>query len=152
MDFCGALAGAVIAEVVDVDAVDDVIEAAIGSDIVHDAEEFILAVEAAVGVVRDVSGVFEFAGRDHLVEDAVSDGEIDGIALMGIGDGGGIGRDGDGIVAEGFFSGPGEIGRIGATGISDEDALHIAEDGDEVLFFEEELSGVEFLVNTLNGY
>ena len=152
MNFGGALTGAVVAEVIDIDAIDDVLNATIGSNFVHDAKEFIFAVKAAIGIVGDVLGILEFAGGNHFMKDSVGFGEIDGITLVGFRDRGGICCDGDGVVTERFFGSPSQIGRIGTTGISDQDALHVTKDRDEVLLFEKELSVVEFLVNTLNGY
>ena len=56
----GALAGAIVAEIVFVDTVDDVGDVALFSELLKHGEEFVLAEEAALRVVADVLGAIKF--------------------------------------------------------------------------------------------
>ena len=58
----GLLAGAEVSAVVEVHAVGDVGEAVLGAELLHLGEELVFAVEAALGVVALVVGVFELGG------------------------------------------------------------------------------------------
>lgn len=131
MGFGGALAGTPVAEIVDVDAVDDIRYPAFLAHLIQTGEEFVFAVEAAVFVVLYVFGVIEFEGFDVFVADLEIAGELFGVAFVGLGDGGGIGSDGDGVFTDGLDGGPGEVRGIGATGIGDDDVAHFLEEGEE---------------------
>ena len=65
-----AMAGAKIVSVVGVDAVGDGAESAFAGERFHAVEELVFAVEAAVGAVRDVYGIVEFARFDEFMPDA----------------------------------------------------------------------------------
>ena len=62
----GLLAGAEVAAVVEVHAVGDVREALRRHGRLHLGEELVFAVEASLGVVALVVGVFEFVGLEDL--------------------------------------------------------------------------------------
>ena len=66
----GALARTVIAQVVQVHAVDDVLVAAIAAHFLQAGEQFVLAMETAVGIVAGVIRVIELARLNVLVDDA----------------------------------------------------------------------------------
>lgn len=108
--FGGALAGTPVAEIVDVDAIDNIRDAAFLAHLIQAGEEFVFAVEAAVFIVFDVFGVIEFEGFDVFVADVEVAGELFGVAFVGFGDGGGIGGDGNGVLADGLDGCPGEVG------------------------------------------
>ncbi len=63
----GAMAGAKIVRVVCIDAVSDGAEIAGTCQSFHAIEEFVLAVVAAVGIVRNVKRILEFVRLDKLV-------------------------------------------------------------------------------------
>ncbi len=86
MDFGGALARAIIAQVVDVDAVDYVRDATLARDFIQAGEELIFAVETAVAIVFEVIGIFEFARFDVFVANAVGARELLCVALMRFGE------------------------------------------------------------------
>ena len=131
----GALAGTPVAEVVDIDPVDYVGDAAFFADFIEAAKQLVLAVEAPVLVVLDVVRVFEFKGFDVFVADGKPGGEFLGIAFVGSGDGGGIGSNGDGFVTESLDGGPGEISRVGPSGVGNNDFAHIFENREKGCFF-----------------
>jgi hypothetical protein len=76
------LAGTEVARIVGVDAVNDVGNAAVAADLVEAREQFVLAVEAAVGAVAGVVGVIELVGLDVLVADTVAADEGLSVALV----------------------------------------------------------------------
>ncbi len=95
MHFGGTLARTVIAQIVFVHAIDDVRIAAFSRERLQPNEQLILAVKAAVFIVLDVIGIFEFVSIDVLVPEPAFASEGFGIALMRGRDGGRISRDGD---------------------------------------------------------
>ena len=84
----GLLAGAVVAGVVGVEAIDDVRDAAGGALALKHGEELVLAVEAAGGVVAGVVLAGELGGGDGDERNGLRGGEGDGLAR----DGGGRAR------------------------------------------------------------
>ena len=110
----GVLARAIIAEIVEVDPVDNVFDRSIAAKLFEAGEEFVFAVETAVGVIADVIGIIEFVGDDELMGDAELRGEGFRVALMGTRKRRGIGSDGKSVLAERPVGGPGEVGGIGA--------------------------------------
>lgn len=141
MEFGGALSGAIVAEVVFIHAINDVLKPALGGNSLEHGKELVFTVEAAVRVVPDVIGVFEFVRFDVLVADSELLDEGFGVAFMGFGDGGGIGRDGESVVSEGGFGRPGEPGGIGAARVSDDDAIERAKQIEQ-LFLSGEQRGI----------
>jgi hypothetical protein len=141
--FGGALAGTPVAEIVDVDAVDNIRDPAFLAHFIQAGEEFVFAVEAAIFVVLYVFGVIEFEGFDVFVADVEVAGELFGVAFVGLGDGGGIGSDGDGVFTDGLDGGPGKVGGICATGIGDDDVAHFLEDGEEGGLLAEQIGFVQ---------
>src|SRR5258705_5432056 len=71
MQLRGSLPRTVVAEVVDVYAVDDMHNAALASDFVEPGKQLVFAVEATVGVIGYVIGIIELAGSDVLMANAV---------------------------------------------------------------------------------
>ena len=92
MKFRGILPRAIVAEIVHVDAVDDVRNSTLTPDLLQAFEKLVLTVEAAIGVVLEIIGILEFVRRNQLVPDAELPGELDGVALVRFGDRGGVGR------------------------------------------------------------
>ena len=78
----GLLAGAVVARVVGVEAVDDVRDPTRGALALEDGEELVLAVEAAGGVVARVVFARELSGSDSDERDGLRSGEGDGLAQV----------------------------------------------------------------------
>ena len=91
----GVLARTVIAQVVLVDAVDDVRDASRRADFFQPREQLVLAVEAAVGIIGDVVRIFELVCLDVLVANIRFAGELLGIALVRLRNRGRIGGDRD---------------------------------------------------------
>jgi hypothetical protein len=119
------LAGAELGAVVEVHAVGDVGEVTGDSGLLHLLEELVFAVEAAVGVVALVVGVFELVGAENLDGDVVIGDEGEGSGEFGAREGGGVGDDGLHVVAEGLVGGVGEVGGVGAAGVGDQDAAEL---------------------------
>ena len=95
----------------------------------HLREELVFAVEAAVGVVALVIGIFELVGLEDLRGDVVRGGEGEGGGEFGPGEGGGIGDDRSHLFAEHLVGRVGEIGGVGAAGVGDEDAAQFMQGG-----------------------
>ena len=131
----GGLARPVIAQVIYVDAVNDVLEAALAAHLFQSREQLVLAVEAAVGIVLRIIRVGELAGLDVFVGDAKLRGERFGIALVRFRNGGGIGRDRQRSGAHRAVRRPRQIGRIRAAGKSHQHAAHAPQVFEEPLFF-----------------
>ena len=108
------LAGTEVSTVVEVHAVGDVSEAALGAEVLHLGEELVFAVEAALGVVALVVGVFELGGLEDVGGDGVLGCEGEGGGEFGAGEGWGVGDDGEHFVAEGLVGGVSEVGGVGA--------------------------------------
>ena len=70
MQLRGALAGTIVAQIVDIHSVDDVRDAALARHFVEPGKQLVLAVEAPVRIVLDVIRIVEFVGRDVLVAEA----------------------------------------------------------------------------------
>ena len=96
--------------------------AAFGRELFEHGEEFVFAVEAAVGIVPDVVRVLEFVRGDVFVMDAELAREGFGVPLVRFGEGRGIGGYGDGVIAEGLFGSPREVSGIGAAGVGYDDS------------------------------
>src|ERR1700743_3199433 len=93
------LSRAKVALVVSVHAVGDGVEAARLAEIVHDLEELILAVEAALSVIAGVFRAVEFRGSDDFNGDSILIGESDRIGQLSAGEAGRIGDYGQHVVA-----------------------------------------------------
>jgi hypothetical protein len=124
-----------LAAVVEVHAVGDVEEAAGLALGLHAGEEFVLAVEAAFAVVPLVVGVLELFGVQNLNGNVVLRGKVEGGGQLSAWQRGGVGDDGEHIVAEGLMCGIGEVGGVGSAGVGDEQAAEIVERGLEVSGF-----------------
>ena len=109
--------------------------AALAADRFQAREQFVLAVEAAVGTVAHVVGIFEFAGLDILVDDAEACHEGLRIALVRFRKRGGVRGDRHGIGAQGAVRRPRQIGRIGAAGEGHNHAAHGGEVGQQLALF-----------------
>ena len=79
--------------------------------------------------------------------DAEAARKLLGVALVGFGDGGGIGGDGDGVVAQRLARGPGEVGRIGAARVGDDDAAHLAQEFEKPVLLSRSSTGSRALVS-----
>ena len=73
------LAGTIIALVIKVYAISTGVEPMFGAVALHHRKQLIFAVEAALRVVADVVGVFQFLRLDHLAWDPLLFGEPQGI-------------------------------------------------------------------------
>src|ERR1700676_2514725 len=109
MQFSGALSWPVIAEIVYIHAVDNVLNASLTAHDVQFGEQLVLAVEAAVRIVLHIIGIIELMRLDVLVPKSTLAGERFGIALVRLGNRGGVRGDRDGIVAESAVRRPGQI-------------------------------------------
>ena len=128
----GFVTGAEVKCVIGVDAVGDGGKILRGGELVEGAEEFVLAEIAAVAGVGAVRGVVYFVGFDELVADRKlleEDSEL--VAVVG-GVGGGNCSDGEGAIADGLVSGPGEVGGVGTAGKSDDERGKFGEIGEEL--------------------
>ena len=123
------LAGAEVSAVVEVHAEGDVLEASGCALGLHLGEELVFAVEAALGVVALVVGVFEFGGLENVGGDRVFGGECEGGGEFGAWERGGVGDDCQHFFAKGLMCCVGEVSRVGASGVGDHDAAEIAEGG-----------------------
>ena len=85
-------------------------------------EELVFAVEAALGVVALVVGVFELVGLEDLEGDVVFGGEGEGGGQFGAGERGGVGYDRQHFFAEGLVGCVGEVGGVCSAGVGDEEA------------------------------
>jgi len=94
-----ALAGAVVAQIVAIDAVDHRGDSAGARRVIEAGEQLVFAMEAAVAIVLDVVGIVELARLDVFVADPVFAGKRLGIALVRFGERCGIGSDRNGAVA-----------------------------------------------------
>ena len=112
MFFCGALTGAVVATVVGVHAVGDVRKAELSAEILHAFEKFGLAVEAAIGIIALVLGIFEFFGLDDAQGNAVRLCKGLGLLHVAAGETWRVGEDGEHAVAEDAVGYGGQEGRI----------------------------------------
>ncbi len=79
----GSVAGTIVLSVVEVDAVDDVVESEAGAGFGESAEEFVFAVETAIAVVADVVGVVELFGFDEFVPNSELPDEILSVTFVG---------------------------------------------------------------------
>ena len=123
---CG-LAGAEVALVVEVHSVGDGFESASRAEILHHREEFVLAVEAAGGIVADVLRAVEFAGRNNFKRNALLASEGDSVGELEAGEAGRVGDDRQQAVAEGLVSGPGQECGVSAAGVGDQSAAERAQ-------------------------
>ena len=124
MLFGGVLAGAIVAQIVDIHAIGDVLDAAFARHHFQARKQLVLAMEAAVGIVLDVVGIIELARRDIFVTEAPLASERLGILLVRFGNGCRIRGDGQCVFAEDAVRGPSQIRRIGAARICDDHAPH----------------------------
>src|SRR5258707_14508143 len=99
MKLRGFLPRPVVSQIVDIHAVDNVLDTAGCAQCVQLREKFVLAMKAAVRIVLDIIRVVEFVRFDVLVPNSTLTREGLGIALMRFGNGGGIRGNGDGIVS-----------------------------------------------------
>src|ERR1022692_1619581 len=129
----GALTRTVVAQIVHVDSVDDVLVAALAAHGFQAGEEFVLAVEAAVGTVLRVSGIVEFVRLHVLMHDAEALHESFGVALVRFRKRGGVRGDSHGVPSEGAIGRPRQIGGVGAAGEGHDYAAHGGEIGQQLL-------------------
>ncbi len=137
----GAEGGDIRGAVVEVHAEGKVGEVSGGAEALHDGEELVLAVEAALGVVALVVRVREFVSVEDFGRDVVIRGEPEGGDEFGAGERGGVGDDGEHARAERLVRGPGEIRGVGAAGVGDEDRAEVLERKVEKLAFGWEIHG-----------
>jgi len=131
---CGrALSRPVVGGVVEVATVGDCGKPELFAQSFHRREELVLAVEAALSVVRDVGFALHLAGLQNVQRDVVFAGEGDGRGQFLAGQAGRIGDDGEHIVAQHLVSFVGEISGIDAAGIGNQEPTVLAEDAVEVL-------------------
>ena len=141
----GILAGAVVAQVVGIYTVDDVGDAALAADFFQAREQFVLAVEAAVGVVLQVIGIFEFARLDIFVRDSELPHESLGIALVRLRDGGRIRGYGQSVGAERLVRSPRQIGGIRPSGIGHHYPVQPAQHGEQLVLLRIEQGGIGYV-------
>ena len=127
MNLRRALTRPIIAQIVDIHAVNHVRDAPLASHFIEPGEQFVLAVETAVGTVLDVIRILKLARGDVFVPESLLARELLGIALVRFGKRCGIGRDRDRPVAQSLVRRPRQIRRIGAAGIGYDDAAQIAQ-------------------------
>ena len=84
----GLLARTEVALVVYVHSVSNRVETAGAAEVFHDGEEFVLAVEAAGGIIVSVFRALEFGGGDDFQRDPVFLRESDRIVQMSAGEAG----------------------------------------------------------------
>jgi hypothetical protein len=132
----GLLAGTKVALVILIHTVGDCIETARGADLLHDCEEFVLAVEAALAVVAGIFWAVEFGSRDDFEGDSVFIGEGDGVGEMGAGQARRIRNYSQHVFAEFAVRDPGEIGGVNAAGVGHKHAAQLAQGGAELSFLE----------------
>ena len=106
--------------------------AALFADLFQPVEQLVLAVEAAVRVVLQVIGILELVRRDQLVPDAELRAKSIGVALVRLGNGSRIGRDGDGVLAQHLLRRPGQIGRVRPAGIGHDHLAHVPQNGEQL--------------------
>jgi hypothetical protein len=123
----GMLAGAVVAGVVGVEAIDDVRDAAGGALAFEHGEELVLAVEAAGGIVAGVVFVGQFPGGDGDQRNGLRGGEGDGLAQMTARERGRVRDDGEHAVAKDGVGSVRKIGGVDATGVGDDDASELTQ-------------------------
>src|SRR6266436_4373438 len=126
------VAGTEVEGVIAIDAVGDGGKILFGGELVEDAEEFVFTEVAAVTGVGAVRGVVHFVGFDELVADRElleEGGEL--IAVVRGVRGRNCG-DGEGAIADGLVSGPGEVSGVGATGKSDDEGGEFGEIGQKL--------------------
>ena len=124
-------AGAVVAEVVEVRAVDDEGEAPLTLLRVADAVELALAVEAAVDVVLRVVLVLDLVRLDELVAGADLLRERDGVLALEVGEARAHGGHADALVAEDAVRDREDERAVDPARVADEDRAHLAEDARE---------------------
>src|SRR5262249_23711387 len=120
-----------IAQVVQVDAVHDMFEAALASYLLQACEQFILAVKTAVRIVAHVVGIVELVSLDVLVRNAETFDKCLSVPLVRGGKRSRIGGHGDGICAQYAVGGPRQIGGIRTTGEGNDHAAQRAETGEK---------------------
>ena len=87
--------------------------------------------KATVGIVLHVIGILEFIRVDIFVPDSELLGKSLGIALVGFGDGSGIGCYSNCLIPQYTMSGPSKISRIGSSGIGDNHLIHLAQQSEK---------------------
>src|SRR6266699_7018087 len=100
MLFRSALAGTVVAKIVDIHTVYNVRDAPLPGDFIETREQFILAVEAAVGTIGCVLGIIELAGGYVFVTDAVLAGERLSVEFVRLGKRGRVRGNGHGVITK----------------------------------------------------
>ena len=96
-------------------------------DGVEDREEFVFAVEAAIGGVGSIRGIFHLVGLDEFMMDVLGADEVfDDVAIVR-GVTGRKGGDRKRAIAESFLRGPCEVGRIGSAGQRHDDGRNPGE-------------------------
>src|SRR6266404_2039875 len=119
MLFCGAMTGAKVQRVVRVDAVRSCREAALQGHRIQNGEKLIFAVEAAVGGIRAIRGVFHLVRLDEFVVNLeAADKFVDRGAIV-CGKSGRQRRDGKRSLAECTLRGPSQVRGVGASGKRD---------------------------------
>lgn len=138
MERGGVLPRAVVAKVIFVYAIDNVLETPLPSELLHATEQLVLAVKAAIGIVGHVGRIVELVGENVFVVDPELGGERLGVAFVRLGNGGRIGGDGQATVAENLLCRPGEIRRVGAARISDQNTAKRSQVSKELFLFLEQ--------------
>jgi hypothetical protein len=123
----GALTWPIIAQIVDIHAVNHMRDSPLASHFIEPREQFVLTVKTTVGTVFDVIRIVELARLDVFVPESLLAREVLGIALVRFGKRCGISGDRDRSVTQGLVRRPRQIGRIGAAGIGYDDAAQIAQ-------------------------
>ena len=91
MQLRGPLPRPIVAQIVDIHAVDHMRDAALARDRVEAREEFVLAVETPVAIVFHIFRILELLRGDVFMPDSPNLREILRVALVGLGQGSRIG-------------------------------------------------------------
>ena len=102
-------------------------EAELRAQCLHDGEELVFAVEAAVGVVAGVLGRGRVLRWHDVERHAERSGKGAGLVEVAAGEAGGVGEDGDHAVAEDAVRGGGQKGGVDAAGVGHHEAAQLSE-------------------------
>src|SRR5579864_1937824 len=117
--FCSLLPGTKVALVVNVHAVGNDVEAASYAQFFHHGEKLVFTLKAALAVIAGIFGAVEFGGGDDFERNRLLVGKGDGIVQVRASEAGRVGNHREHVCAQSAVRGPGEIGGVDATGISD---------------------------------
>jgi hypothetical protein len=127
MQLCCLLARPEVSLVVNVHAIGDRIEAALGAQLLHDAEQFIFALKTTLAIIPHVVRAVQLGRLDDLDRESLLVGEGNRIREMRACEAGGIRNYGQHVFSQGTMRRPSQVRGVNPARVSDKQSAKVTQ-------------------------